>query len=308
MASTVKRRHSPLPPPERLGGIVLGRADSGEADLVVTFLTRERGLVSAVAKNAKKSVKRFGGGMLSPGRAAFYLLRMREDREVGFVENSEPNPKAPVLPDLPLVQSLAAKALELARAFEARRNPAPESFDLLVRHISDLSSPPPTEPPALEARTLSLSFAKHYLALAGFGVSFGSCRHCGRVPAPGETWRWEKREAGVVCPDCLGKMTEVSPPVPAGLLAKLDRLPPPMRRMKPFSETELGLAENYFETLASIQAGRRFRSGDVTRALLKSGREGPAAPVAPATPKPAGENDAPEETREETREATREEN
>ena len=120
-----KRRREPAPPLQQLGAVVLFRAETGEADLIVTFLTRELGLISALAKNARKSIRRFGGGLLSPGTAAFYDFRIREKRELAFVERGEFNPKAPVLPADPLIQALAAQALELVRTFEAPKNPAP---------------------------------------------------------------------------------------------------------------------------------------------------------------------------------------
>ncbi|MDR1608521.1 MAG: recombination protein O N-terminal domain-containing protein, partial [Deltaproteobacteria bacterium] len=50
----MRKSRSPIATPEkRLAAVVLARANSGEADLVVTFLTREYGLVTAVAKNAR---------------------------------------------------------------------------------------------------------------------------------------------------------------------------------------------------------------------------------------------------------------
>ncbi len=42
-------------------GILLRRIDLGDYDLILTFLTPDRGKISAVAKNAKKSIKRFSG-------------------------------------------------------------------------------------------------------------------------------------------------------------------------------------------------------------------------------------------------------
>lgn len=42
-------------------GILLRRVDYGDYDIILTFLTLDMGKVSVIAKNAKKSVKRFGG-------------------------------------------------------------------------------------------------------------------------------------------------------------------------------------------------------------------------------------------------------
>jgi DNA repair protein RecO (recombination protein O) len=41
--------------------IILRRIDFGDYDLILTLFTPERGKISAIAKSAKKSIKRFGG-------------------------------------------------------------------------------------------------------------------------------------------------------------------------------------------------------------------------------------------------------
>ena len=41
--------------------ILLRRVDYADYDYVVTFFTPQRGKVAAIAKNAKKSKRRFGG-------------------------------------------------------------------------------------------------------------------------------------------------------------------------------------------------------------------------------------------------------
>lgn len=49
--------------------ILIRRLDYGDYDLILTFLTQERGKVTAIAKSAKKSAKRFSGIL-----ELFYLL------------------------------------------------------------------------------------------------------------------------------------------------------------------------------------------------------------------------------------------
>ena len=41
-------------------GIIIRRIEYGEADLIITFITQKYGKISAIAKSAKKSIKRFG--------------------------------------------------------------------------------------------------------------------------------------------------------------------------------------------------------------------------------------------------------
>ena len=61
----------------------------GEADRLVVFLTRDRGKKRGVAKNARKSLRRFGGGLepMTAGRVAYVE---KERRELVFLNYVEP--------------------------------------------------------------------------------------------------------------------------------------------------------------------------------------------------------------------------
>ncbi|MDR3038309.1 MAG: recombination protein O N-terminal domain-containing protein, partial [Candidatus Adiutrix sp.] len=86
-------------PPDRgrrrkLAAVVLARTNYGEADLIVTFLTRELGLVSALARYGRRSRRRFGGGLLAPGVSAWYEFTLKPQSTLAFVESAEDNPRA----------------------------------------------------------------------------------------------------------------------------------------------------------------------------------------------------------------------
>ncbi len=64
--------------------IMLRRIDFGEADLIITFFTLEKGKIPVIAKSAKKSVRRFAGILdlfsvlhlvCSPGRGKLPILQ-----------------------------------------------------------------------------------------------------------------------------------------------------------------------------------------------------------------------------------------
>ncbi len=249
---------------QRLAAIVLRKAASGEADLVVTFLTRELGLVSALAKNARKSRRRFGGGLLEPGMAAWYFFRFKPARDLALVEKGESiDCEAP--PQNPLVYALATFALELVAAFEAPHNPAQESFTLLLKHLKRLKS---AENNLYEARCCSLSFCLKYLELAGFAPHFDSCLICGRVPQMTEKWLWEAKGGGLYCPDCFHSVGPNlgAAPVPENLLIRLcGGLPG-----RCFAEEDLIAAELFFEKMAGHASGRKFKSLEIFRKLLKN--------------------------------------
>jgi DNA repair protein RecO (recombination protein O) len=257
--------------------VVLSRADSGDADLVVTFLTRELGLISALAKNAKKSVRRFGGGLLAPGAAAFYDFRIRERRDLALVERGEPNPRAPTLPPDPPVQALAAWALELVRAFEAPRNPAGPSFNLLLKYLGALAPLRGEPPPFMEGRSLSLAFTKLYMELSGFGPNLKSCRSCGRPPESKGHYHLERLDPRILCPACQEQSDDPGHyGFPGTLVIKLLNIND-LKGKPQFTPDELKLAEDFYVGLASGSSGRLFKSRRVLLSYLREapGPEGP---------------------------------
>lgn len=251
----------------RLAAVVLNRTNYGEADLIVTFLTRELGLVSALARYGRRSRRRFGGGLLSPGVRAWYDFTFKPGSSLAFVENSEENHRARPLPPDPLIQSLAAFGLELVRGFEAPGNPAEESFDLLVRHLGRLAR----VSGEYQARLLSLDFALKYLELAGFGPRLSGCLHCGTQPEPQPGWRWDPSAGGLICPLCQSQAGSRSRPVSPVLLARLSpgaagAEPPPL------DSHDLAEAELFFERLAERHLGHPLKAMKIARQLLKAGR------------------------------------
>jgi DNA repair protein RecO (recombination protein O) len=242
-----------------LAGVVVGSVNYGEADLIITFLTRELGLLSALARYGRRSRRRFGGGLLSPGAMAWYDFTLKPQSTLAFVEKAEENPRVRRLPPDPVIQALAAFALELVRGFETPQNPASASFGLLVRHLSRLALGLDEE----TARRAALDFSAKYLQLAGFGPTLTACLLCGAPAEPGAAdWRWQPAAGGLYCPRCPGP----GRPVPPGLLMRpgeTDSAGPPL-----LSRGELAEAEAFFENLAAHQLGRPLKALGVARRLF----------------------------------------
>jgi DNA repair protein RecO (recombination protein O) len=250
-------------PEFRLAAVVLARANAKEADLVVTFLTRELGLLTAVAKNARKSVRRFGGGLLNLARAAWYDFKIYPNSEVALVVKGEDNPEFPITPAEPVALALSAWAMELTRSLEAPGNPAPLTFNLIIQHLSRLAQCSDFHPPALEARRLSLGFTKCYLEVAGFGPTLTVCHHCGQIPEKG-SWSWIPAMGSVFCPQCRAPLDPIVQGELLGALGAItDHLACP-----DLSDQELAIAESFFAQMATLASGRFYKSRRVLIQLL----------------------------------------
>jgi DNA repair protein RecO (recombination protein O) len=184
---------------------------------VVTLLGRETGRVSALARGARKSQRRFGGG-LGLGGTGRATLRERPGAELMGLEAFE------VLEArLGLGQDLArtahaAYALELCEKLCAPRQPEPAVYDWLEALLGRLESAAPSAP---RLRVFELGL----LARLGLAPALSSCVACGRadLDATDEAMRWHPERGGIVCPRCVRGGALLTAPTRRAL-ARLQRL------------------------------------------------------------------------------------
>ncbi len=178
----------------KLEGVVLRVVDYGDADRVVSLLTAERGKVSAFARGARASRRRFGGA-LEP----FTLLAL-EARERGGSD----------LLALDAVQVLrgfggiradlariacAGYACELARELVRDAEPHPELLEILVRYLGRLD--------AAAARPVELrGFELAALAAVGLMPRLSGCARCGAAVEGDERVAFDPSEGGLLCGRC----------------------------------------------------------------------------------------------------------
>jgi DNA repair protein RecO (recombination protein O) len=158
-------------PAAEVPALVLGSVDYGEADRIVQLLTPDRGRISALARGARRSKKRFAGALdlgnritalLRPGRGDLWHL------QGAHLEHGHPHLRK----DLDRI-ALAAYACELVAALAPQDQPAPKLFGLLDVALLVLDAV--TEPPrtawrvGLEAKALSF---------AGLTPNLVSCDTC----------------------------------------------------------------------------------------------------------------------------------
>jgi DNA repair protein RecO (recombination protein O) len=176
--------------------ILLRSVAYGESDRVVTLLGRTTGRVSALARGARKSVKRFGGG-LGLGASGQAVLRERAGSELMGLDGFE------------VVQARLGLALDIARTAHASygielcdrlcgpRHPEPAVYDWLEEFLARVEA----GGAALERLRV---FELGLLGRLGIGASF-ECVACGRGEAElgDESTRWHPERGGVVCRSCV---------------------------------------------------------------------------------------------------------
>ena len=155
---------------ERLQAIVLRTVPYGESDLVVHLLVRGRGRVSAFARGARSSRRRFGGA-LEPFLLVEALLAERPGQDLWMVrEAAVLDAHAGLRDDLHRIAH-AGYAAELAHELSRPAEPADGLFELLADFLRRLAA---GRPSSARLRALELGA----LEAAGLAPELSVCARC----------------------------------------------------------------------------------------------------------------------------------
>ena len=199
--------------------ILLRSIDYGESDRVVTLLGRSTGSLGAIARGARKSQRRFGGGLglCSIGEAA---LRERGSSELLTLERFDLTTSFPRLGADLVRMGHAAYVAELLAKLCAPRQAEPEIYDLAVAFLELL------EAEGASATRLRI-FELALLRCLGFAPTLDRCATCGRSDlSTGATIdvRFIAERGGVVCQTCARRGRPMRPSVRVAL-SRLARTP-----------------------------------------------------------------------------------
>jgi DNA repair protein RecO (recombination protein O) len=188
--------------------IVLYAVNYGEADRIVTLFGRETGRVSALARSARKSQRRFAGG-LGLGAVGVAALRERGTAEVLTLESfSASNGDHIALGADVARMAHAAYAAELVARLCAPRQAEPAVYDWLAAMLDRLARG------AATAERLRV-FEMGLLRALGFQPVVDRCAVCGTAAAA--AFRWDPDRGGAICAGCARRGRPVGPETRAAL-------------------------------------------------------------------------------------------
>ena len=169
-------------------GVVLRTMRLGEADRIVTLLTRAHGKVRAVAKGVRRTTSKFGG-RLEP--LSHVVLLCWKGRELDIVNQAEVTESfRAVREDLSRVAK-AYTVLEVADQLSLEHHPAPRLYDMVVGALRALARD--------DSAMLVPGFLLKALALEGSAPMVDACASCG---AEGELVAFDLLQGGALCRDC----------------------------------------------------------------------------------------------------------
>lgn len=183
----------------------------GEADRIISLLTRERGLVRAVAKGIRKTTSRFGG-RLEP--FMHVDLQLAEGRSLDIITQVETvNAFAKDLGANYAAYTAGTAMLETAeRLVQEDGEPAVQQFQLLVGALRSLTEGRHTPSLILD------SYQLRALSIAGYAPTFDGCARCG---AEGPHRNFHAASGGMLCDDCRMAGSAAPSPFTVTLLAGL---------------------------------------------------------------------------------------
>ncbi len=169
-------------------GIVLGRRNLGEADRVLTLLTREHGKLVAKAKAVRRPTSRLAGRLEPFTHARFLLARGRTLDVVAQVEVIESF--AALRTDL-LRTAWASVCAELTDRMVAEQEPHPEVFEALRAAQEAMV--------AQDAELAALWYLLRLVSLVGYRPVLDRCAVCGQEA---RTDAWQVATGGLLCSAC----------------------------------------------------------------------------------------------------------
>jgi len=176
-------------------GVVLRVQKLGEADRIVTLLTRRTGRVRAVGKGVRRTTSRFGA-RLEP--FSHVDLQLAEGRNLDTITQAVTITPFPANLGMDYERYTAGTAmLETAeRIITEDREPALQQFLLLVGGLRALTGYDGSDVAKPHSQVLD-SYLLRSLSVAGYAPSFEACARCGEVGPH----RWFHPAAGgVLCP------------------------------------------------------------------------------------------------------------
>ncbi|MCW2753974.1 MAG: recO [Marmoricola sp.] len=172
--------------------IVLRTRKLAEADRIITLLTREHGIVRAVAKGVRRTTSRFGS-RLEP--FTHVDLQLAEGRNLDTITQAVT--RAPfgesISSDYDRYTTASVMLETAERLVAEEREPAVQQYLLLVGGLRAMA--------AGEHRASDVmdSFVLRSLSVAGYAPSFDTCARCG---AEGPHRAFHPASGGVLCADC----------------------------------------------------------------------------------------------------------
>lgn len=241
--------------------VILQTTDYAEADKIVSLYTKEFGRISAIARHAKKSRKRFGSA-LEPFTLVEVQVTLKEHGLNRLEQCRIIEQHGRIAVDIKKL-AYGHYILELIHNLTPERDSNPDIFSLLVYCISQLTG-------AGFREGFMRLFELRLFSLLGYQPQFYRCVSCRQPFSLRETYTFSVKMGGIVCSACTKGRHDLLPLSKGTIrifqqaqnlqLVKLNRIC--------FSAAEQEEGKNIFGRFLEYHMGRRPKSLEIIKQFM----------------------------------------
>lgn len=225
----------------------------GESDRLVTFFSRDAGLLKAVAKGAVKSRKRFGGVLLT-GQHVLVNVFIKKKTSLHRLQTADLVEAYSGLAADPVLFAAGSHLLELTAAFAMLHEPDLRQFTLLTSTLRALNNL------GLQERLLRI-FELRTLTYAGVAPNFDTCAECGKPANDARGVCFSFQDGGIRCLRCEGDPDLLRiPPGTRKLLSQIIRVESKRLPQLAFKKRDLEIVKRILPHFCEFTLARKLRS------------------------------------------------
>lgn len=254
-------------------GLILKKTPYSDTSLILKVFTRESGLVTLIAKGAKRPKSKFAG-LLDFFTLDQFIYPEKSKSEIHTLMDAALIRDFPRLKADPARQSLGHVFMELYLKYVAEPGVSHPHYEWLVEHLERIDE---AGAESFDPILHLCDFLLGLCAVSGFSPQFTECVQCGR-PAKGFRVRLDPDLGGPVCSACAGAGAG-GMAFPGRLLRWLDRLQEMGERAGRLPREEESLAEAFLLSFLGKHAGgaRPMKSLEFYREMLGTSAGRPEA-------------------------------
>ncbi len=175
--------------------LVLSTTEHGESDQIVTFFTQSSGRVTAIAKGAKKSKKRFVNKL-----EQFSFLRIvyqqKNNNSLSFLSEAELHTAFIHLRNNVHLYEVASVIREFLLFAIKEGEPEKKVFQLSLWALHSLNQ-------NQTAKSILALYLLRFFDYIGYRPNLECCNRCDSTIHPGQNYRFDSGSGGLICTNCF---------------------------------------------------------------------------------------------------------
>jgi len=186
--------------------ILLRKTEYGDHDLIINFLTRDRGKIAVIAKNAKQSVRRFSGALdlFSANHIQCAFPKKNRDGLIILTQSTLDNGFANIRYDV-FKTGYACYWVEMVSMWLEEGKPQASLYDLLYFCLGLFNTSD------IRTEVAGLLFQIRFMSLSGFAPNLECCDRCRTdldLITGSRLW-FDFKEGRIICPRCRPQGSQI---------------------------------------------------------------------------------------------------